>query len=289
MINVAAFQYKIESYLNWGAYTSKTVKLIVEAKEKGAQLVALPEYAGIEIVEKAVTTDLALYQQIQTLLPKYIELYQHLANKHQIYIQPGSILVKNDNDKYHNRAYFFGPQGAYGFQDKLNLVSDEHNKGLLERGIKQTIFETAFGLIGIAICYDCEFPELIRNFTKAGVRLILVPSYTPSQHSFKRVYYSCKARALENQCFVVMSSAVGHVSFGEDLENLVGQANIFTPIDVGFNSDGILSQGPMNESYALIEKLSFRKIDQVRKHGQVKNYNDFMKLNHVSNLTTIQI
>ncbi|MGD9593119.1 MAG: nitrilase-related carbon-nitrogen hydrolase [Candidatus Berkiella sp.] len=276
MTTIACVQYAIENLATWQDYVHKVTQIVLGAKENGAQLVLMPEYAGIEVITKTVDNDAQLFEEIQHLLPLYLALFQELAKTYQLYIQSGTILVKTQPGRYANRAYFFSPNGDYGYQDKINLVTNEHQNKLITPGDSQTIFDTELGLIGIAVCYDSEFPELIRNYSKAGVKLILVPSYTASMHSFNRVYFSCKARALENQCYLAMSCMVGEVKFGQDLDDLVGQATIFTPIDVGFKADGILAQGNMNQTNTIIEKISFRKIEQVRAHGEVRNFNDFV-------------
>ncbi|MBS0288203.1 MAG: carbon-nitrogen hydrolase family protein [Proteobacteria bacterium] len=275
MITLCASQYPIENLENFAAFAQKMEKWVSKAKENGAQLLLLPEYACVEMVTKHVKDDLALFEALQKHLDDYLQLFTHLAQKYQIYIQPGTMIVKSVTGRFVNRAYFFSPTG-FGYQDKLQLVSQEQGDGLLEAGSTQTLFDTALGLIGIAVCYDSEFPELVRNLCAKGAKLILVPSYTISLHSFHRVFYSCRARAIENQCYVAMSCAVGRIQYGTTDESITGQANIFTPIDVGFSEDGVLAQGTLNQEQMITSTLSFRKIDQVRSKGQVRNFNDFM-------------
>uniref|UniRef100_A0A0Q9YD59 2-oxoglutaramate amidase n=1 Tax=Candidatus Berkiella cookevillensis TaxID=437022 RepID=A0A0Q9YD59_9GAMM len=282
MIHVATSQYAIELLPDWQSFADKMNVLVGQAKAQGIHFLVLPEYGGIEIYPQYEATDQALFNGLQPLLPQYIDFFQSLAKKHQIYIQPGSIIVKSAEEQFMNRAYLFGPQGDIGFQDKMQIIADEKEHDLLACGTMQTLFETSFGLIGIAICYDSEFPELIRNFTRQGAKLIVVPSFTPSQESFLRVYYSCQARAIENQCYVLTSSAVGRTKIGDTLYTLEGQANIFTPIDVGF-SEGILTQGKKNETALVQATLDFDKLNEVRKYGQVQNFYDYMDMDLSSN------
>lgn len=274
MITIAAAQYVIQSSLDWKNFTKKQTHLAMQAKLNGAQLLLLPEYAGIETANETAANDLTLFTQIQVMLPRYLEFFQQLAIDSQLYIQPGTILVHASERRFYNRAYFFSPNGTYGYQDKLQLVASEASDQLLVTGSLQTLFKTALGTIGIAVCYDSEFPEVIRNLTMQGAQLILVPSYTPSLKSFHRVFYSCRARAIENQCFVLMSSAIGKVNFGGDIEELQGQANLFSPIDEGFPDNGIISQGTMNHEEIIVGHCDYDKLEQVRASGQVHNFND---------------
>lgn len=278
MINVAAVQYSIQSSLDWKNYTKKQTDLALQAKWQGAQLLLLPEYSGIEVANTNASNDLTLFTQIQVMLPRYLEFFQQLAMDSELYIQPGTIVVQATERRFYNRAYFFSPNGNYGYQDKLQLVASEVSDQLLQTGTNQTLFKTALGQIGIAICYDSEFPEIVRNLTLQGAQLILVPSYTPSLKSFHRVFYSCRARAIENQCFVLMSSAIGEVTFGDSNENLSGQANLFSPIDEGFPDDGILAQGTMNKEELITGSCEFDKQAIVRAKGQVLNFNDAQKV-----------
>lgn len=274
MITVAAAQYQIQSNLDWKTFTKKQTELALAAKWQGAKLLLLPEYAGIEAAGKQASNDLTLFTQIQVTLPNYLAFYQQLAIDSELFLQPGTILVRAPDRRFYNRAYFFGPNGTYGYQDKLQLVSSEISSELIQPGSTQSLFDTAIGKIGIAVCYDSEFPEIVRNLTLQGAQLILVPSYTPSIKGFHRVFYSCRARAIENQCFVLMSSAIDKTIFGGDQEMLSGQATLFSPIDDGFSDEGIISQGTMNKDEIIVGNCDFEKLEAVRMKGQVRNFED---------------
>lgn len=277
MISVATTQYPIQ-YADWENSQQKIETLVQTAHNRAAQCILLPEYAGIEIGNPGSKTDLALCQSIQPKLEAYKNFYQQMAAKYQIYIQPGSIPVASDiTNRFYNRAYFFSPNGNIGFQDKLNLTASEKADGVIINGLQQTLFDTPLGKIGIAICYDSEFPELVRNFTRLGAKLILVPSYTPSVTSFNRVHYACHARALENQCYVLLSCAIHSVQFGDSLEYPNGQAGLYGPIDEGFPENGLLAQGQKNQTQTVHTTISYEKIDTIRKNGQVNLFEDFQK------------
>ena len=171
----------------------------------------MPEYAGIEMACHSFATDQQLFAALQPLIPQYIEFYQKLARYYQIYIQAGTIIEQVTFQQYVNRAYFFAPSGSYGYQDKMQLTAYEKNMQLLQHGQQLKIFETAFAKIGIAICYDSEFPEIVRYFSQNDVTLILVPSYTSTLAGYHRVFLSCRARAIENQCYVALSAVVNSV------------------------------------------------------------------------------
>ena len=61
------------------------------------------------------------------------------------------------------------------------------------------------------ICYDSEFPELARHLVDQGAFLLFVPFCTDERQGYLRVRYCCQARAVENQCYVVISGNVGNL------------------------------------------------------------------------------
>lgn len=274
MIKIATCQYQLEPFANWQDYTHKIENLVIEAKNQGAQLLLFPEYAGTEIAGWH-RTDKALYAALNSLLPRYINFYQELAHRYQVYIQPGSTLVATNHSQYINRAYFFGPSGhLFGYQDKLHLTEFEKHSSLLIPGVGQTLFETSLGKIGIAICYDSEFPQLVSRLVHAGAWLILVPSYTVTYAGFHRVFLCNRARAIENQCYVVTSHVVGSVELSEEIEQTVGKSAILSPADKRFPDNGIIAEGNMNEVSMVTATLEPEKISFVRKHGHTHNFAD---------------
>lgn len=250
-MKVVALQYNWEFYEDFPRYSEKITHLV--EKNKDADLILFPEYAGCH--EKYV--------------PDYINLFQSLSSKYKMYICAGSIV-----DGGYNRSYIFSPHGKMGYQDKCNLTPDEIKEGVLTQGKELKVFETDFGLIGICICYDSEFPTLVRTLVEKGVKLILVPSYTSSPEGFYRVFLSCRARALENQCYVIQSAMVGQT----DTDMTFGAASACSPVDQGFPEDGLLALGKRDIMGQIEVDLDFAKLDKVRQNGQTRNHEDAFKL-----------
>lgn len=274
MIKIASCQYQIEKLADWKSYTIKIESIVTQAKQAGAQLLLLPEYAGVEIVCARFDTEHGLFEAIQPNIKKYIEFYQDLARRHQLYIQSGTIIENTSQGKYVNRAYLFAPNGTIGYQDKLQLTEYEKSIKILQNGEQQNLFETTLGKIGIAICYDSEFPEIVQRLVHAGASLILVPSYTSTLAGYNRVFLSSRARAIENQCYVAVSFVVNTVDLSETAENTFGRAAILGPADTGFPDDGIIAQGVMNNVMLVTAAISFEKMTEIRKQGQVHNFED---------------
>jgi predicted amidohydrolase len=283
-ITLAVVQYALSMFSNFEEYSDKIHRLVSDAKKQEGDLVLFAEYAGAEITGWLKGETLAQFEQMQDYLPRYLDLHQQLADQFQIYIQAGTIPVK-ENNHYKNRAYFFGPNSSVAFQDKLYLTPFELALGQMKASDTLTLFDTAFGKIGITICYDSEFPHLAHQLAAAGANLILVPSCTETMHGFNRVAISCRARALENQLYVAQSPLVGSLSSSDLIDANVGRAGIFSPPDLGFTDDGIVKQGNLNADEMIIETLEWRKIERVRSRGQMRNFSD-MQLPHQFTLQT---
>ena len=111
----------------------------------------------------------------------------------------------------------------------------------------------------------------------AGADLLLVPSCTDTQAGFHRVRIGCRARALENQCYVVQSPTVGHAPWSEAVDINTGRASVYTPVDYGFPDDGILAEGDNNDVGWVYATVDLTEIARIRDQGQVFNYRDWPK------------
>lgn len=291
-MKIAVMQYEIEALPHWQAYEDKIVRLTEQAKEKNADLLALSEYAGLELAGWSKTTKLnEQFDFIQTLLPEYSQLFSSLAAQYQLYIQAGSIPVKAPDGYFRNRAFLFSPNGKVDYQDKISLTPFEAQTRLLKTGTNLRVFETALGKLGITICYDCEFPPLTKKLTEAGAQLILVPSCTEKMTGLTRVSICAQARAIENQCYVAQSSLVGKASWCDFIDINAGQSGVYCPADMGFPEHGILAQAQLNTPMMIHADLDWNKLQTVREHGEMRNFHDMQKdISHLLNsLDTVQM
>ena len=279
LVTVAAAQYPVEFLGRWEKFEQKITTLVREAVEENAQLLLFPEYGCLELaslfsptIYKSLSGQL---EALQSLLPGYRTLHSHLAQHFGVTIVAASFPVMLPNGSYRNRAYVCTPDGAIDFQDKLIMTRFENELWEISPGDTVKVISTPHGLVGISICYDSEFPLIARRQVEMGAKLILAPSCTDTVAGFNRVRIGCQARALENQCYVVMSPLVGAVDWSEAIDINVGAASFFTPVDYGFPSDGILAQGEMNQAQWLIAELDLARIDEVRQQGQVINHRDW--------------
>jgi predicted amidohydrolase len=81
---------------------------------------------------------------------------------------------------------------------------------------------TALGTLGLSVCYDLRFPELYRRLVRAGAEVLLVPSAFTFPTGAAHWEILCRARATENQCYLVApdqtgTSPHGFADYGESL------------------------------------------------------------------------
>lgn len=267
-MKIASLQYRYDFPKDFNAYKKKISQLVKRHEDEGVDLLVFPEYAGLEMLSFSSLEDLSNDPST------YIDLFQELSYRHHMMICCGTQIVKEKGASF-NRSYFFSPSKKCAYQDKCFLTPSEIDEGILSKSKIQRLFETPFGKIGICICYDVEFPFLVRNLVDAGAVLILIPSCASTIHGFYRVFLSCRARALENQCYVVQSALVGQT----DVEIAYGASSICGPIDDGFPHDGLIAKGQMDQLESVIAELDLRKLEQVRASGQTHNFKDAKNFN----------
>lgn len=107
----------------------------------------------------------------------------------------------------YNSACIIGPDGAIvGTYRKTHLFDREPE--FFSPGETLPVFDTAFGPVGVAICYDLEFPEVSRALALQGARIVLNPTANMQPYAEYQAVY-LRARAMENEIHVAAANTVG--------------------------------------------------------------------------------
>ncbi|MCW5802583.1 MAG: carbon-nitrogen hydrolase family protein [Deltaproteobacteria bacterium] len=293
MMRVAAWQYPIERHASFAAWAAKIDGAVADAARREASLLVAPEYAAMELTALLAPDEQATLQTqiaaLQRLLPDHDAVYREAATRHGVAIVAGSFPVRAADGRYHNRALVIGPSGATAAVEKLQMTRFEHELWGIAAGRGQVIVELGDLRLGVAICYDAEFPLLVRRLAAAGANAIAVPSCTDGLAGYHRVRIAAQARALENQCYVVQAPTVGLAPWSIALDENVGAAGIFTPADRGFPDDGILTLGPLNAPHLLVADLDLPRVAAVRADGQVLGHRDWDAPAHVADAAVDRI
>ncbi|PJJ21515.1 nitrilase [Janthinobacterium sp. OK676] len=186
-------------------------RLVAQAAAGGAQLVVLPEYWAI--MGKQETDKLAHAEQpgsgpIQDGMAQ-------MARQHGIWLIGGTLpLISGEAGKVLNTTLVYDPQGEpAGRYDKIHLFgftrgTESYNESrTIVPGAQVRSIETPFGRVGLSICYDLRFPELYRAMGDCA--LIVVPAAFTHTTGSAHWEVLLRARAIENQCYVLASAQGG--------------------------------------------------------------------------------
>lgn len=269
-MRIAAIAHAPARHADWVAFEAAMDRIVAEA---AADLVVLPEYAGVEA---------ALVAAPDTLPPRdwrdrtadcaagWVAMMARIAARRGCHVMAGTTLHRTARGIV-NRAYLLSPDGGAFRQDKLILTPYEREVLDLAPGEGLRVCASALGRIGILICYDSEFPLLARALVEAGAETILVPSCTDLPAGQTRVRQSCRARAIEGQCLVVQAPLVGGVAGCDIVDVNTGRPAIFAPPDHGLPFDGIIAEGPPDRPGMATATVDPAAIAAPRRTGQVGN------------------
>ncbi|NHV27374.1 carbon-nitrogen hydrolase family protein [Burkholderia sp. D-99] len=186
-------------------------RLIAEAAGEGAQLVLLPEYfcfMGHRDTDKLALAEPYQDGPIQRFLAD-------AARRHGIWVIGGTLPLKApEPDRVLNTTLVFDPSGNEAARyDKIHLFNFEKGDESFDEartiraGESVVAFDAPFGRVGLSVCYDLRFPELYRRMGDCA--LIVVPSaftYTTGRAHWEMLL---RARAVENQCYVLAAAQGG--------------------------------------------------------------------------------
>jgi len=185
--------------------------LIAEAAGAGARLIALPEY--FPLISADEHAKVAIRERpgdgpLQDFL-------RESARRHAVWIAGGTIpLLADVADKVRNATLVYDDKGEQVARyDKIHLFG--FNKGdesydesaTIEAGASVSVFDSPLGRVGLSVCYDLRFPELYRRM--GDVSLILVPSAFTRTTGEAHWELLLRARAIENQCYVMAPAQGG--------------------------------------------------------------------------------
>jgi nitrilase len=186
-------------------------RLVELAVERGAKLVALPEYFpifGLDERDKVKVREEEGAGPIQ-------EFLSSTAKRHGIWLVGGSVpLVASVRDKVRNSTLVYNHRGeVVARYDKIHLFGFEMGAEsyaearTIEPGDRVVTVDSPFGRLGLSICYDLRFPELYRAMKEVDV--ILAPSAFTATTGKAHWEILIRARAIENLAYVLAPAQSG--------------------------------------------------------------------------------
>jgi predicted amidohydrolase len=233
-------------------------RLVREAAGLGAELVVLPEKWSVLGTGEQMTAG------AQPLDGGCISWARSVARELGIDLVAGSIVERVPGQvKTSNTSVHVAPDGelravyrkVHMFDvevDGVRYAESDHERA----GDELVVSELAGGeRMGMSICYDVRFPELYRSLVDAGAEVIVVPSAFTLATTRDHWDVLVRARAIENQCFVIAPNQIGvhppgHRSGGRSL--------IIDPW-------GLVLAGAPDAETAIVADLDFGTLREVRR------------------------
>lgn len=273
-LRVSAVQYHLHTITSFTEFAQQVEHYIKSAQEYEADFVLFPEFLTTQLMSIGNEDGQALsIQDLPNFTEQYQLLFKNLAMETKLHIIGGTHVIRKQ-DRLYNVAHLFYPDGRIEQQAKLHLTPTEVHEWNMSPGENIEVFETEKGTIAMITCYDIEFPEIVRMARAKGADIIFCPACTDDRHGFHRVRYTCHARTIENQVYVVNAGTVGSLPTVDFMRANFGQAVIITPNDIPFPPGGIMAEGDINQDMIVTADLDLELLYKVRAKGSVTTWRD---------------
>ncbi|RZM31263.1 MAG: GNAT family N-acetyltransferase [Sphingomonas sp.] len=275
-VRLATVQFQARAVKNFTEFVGNVEYFVDVAADYRADFVVFPELFSLSLLsfeEHSITPAEAIDKLTEHRAP-LVEALSQMALRYNINIIGGSHPTRTDDGEIQNVAYVCLRDGSVHAQEKIHPTPNERYWWKIKGGDTIEAIQTDCGPIGVLICYDSEFPELARRLADEGARIIFVPFCTDSRQGYLRVRYCCQARAIENQCFVVMSGNVGNLPNVDNMDIQYAQSCILTPCDFPFARDGIAAEASENVETLTISDVNLADLTWARAEGTVRNLTD---------------
>ena len=204
--------------------------LIRQAAAEGARFVVTPE--GTNVLQKDRAKLLPMLASVEDDM--VVQGLRALAKELKIEILIGSALVKRSDGQAANRAVLIAADGTItATYDKIHMFDVDLPNGETAResktytpGEQAVVADTAFGRLGLTICYDMRFPHLYRALAKAGAEVIVAPAAFTRPTGEAHWEILLRARAIETGAFVLAAAQGG---FHEDGRGTWGRSIAIAP------------------------------------------------------------
>jgi predicted amidohydrolase len=308
ILNIAAANYPVTYHASFNAWREHTANWVAQAAQQDAHLLLFPEYGAMELTSLLpIEIQQELKRQLHDMEQFYGDfctVFADLARQHGVIIAapsfpergwfnrpdmtPMGVIIAapsfptvQPSGQFFNRANVFTNNGLVGWQDKLMMTRFEDEQwGVHAAPSVFSLFEAEWGRFGIQICYDVEFPLGSAMLCAAEADLILAPSCTETIRGSTRVHVGARARALENQCYTVVSPLVGDAPWSPAVDVNYGYAAVYSSPDFGLPEEGIVAVSQAQQPGWLHVKLDLLLLKKVRRDGQVLNFRDNQRLHY---------
>lgn len=209
-----------------GGNLIKSIQLLKEAAEKKADLILFPEVQLTEFFPQYPKKDVSAYAI--PLDSDVIKQFCAACKAYGIMAVPNVYLL--ENGKKYDASILIDKNGSIlGVQKMVHIAQAEQ---FYEQDYYTPsddgfhVFDTAFGKIGIVVCFDRHYPESIRTEVLMGADLILIPTVNTKEEPSEMFAWEIRVQAFQNSVILAMCNRVGtedHMHFSG--ESIVADAN----------------------------------------------------------------
>jgi len=275
-VRIATCQLQMRAVKDFAEFVAAIEYFVDVAADYRSDFIVFPELFTLQLLafEKAHLTPAEAIDRLTAHTPAITAELSRMALRYNVNIVGGSHPTRTDDGDVQNVAYVCLRDGSIHSQEKVHPTPNERYWWKIKGGDRIDAIRTDCGPIGVLVCYDCEFPELARRLADEGARILFVPFCTDNRQGYLRVRYCAQARAIENQCFVVLSGNVGNLPNVENMDIQYAQSCILTPCDFPFARDGIAAEASENVETLTISDVNLADLTWARAEGTVQNLND---------------
>jgi omega-amidase len=225
--------------------------LVREAARRGSDLICFPEMwtTGFDWEEN---------RRIAPEQDRVVERVAEMARDSGIWVS-GSMLTTYEEGKASNTHILFDPEGhKRGVYTKSHLFTMIHEEEHEVAGSSLCLVDAPWGMTALTVCYDIRFPELFRTYALKGAKITLSPMAWPRPR-IAHWKVLVRARAIENQMFVVGTNQVGTEDLGSrDEATYCGDSVIIDPWG------GTVVEASENDEMLLTATIDLDMVDEVR-------------------------
>ena len=275
-VRLAACQLQARPVQNFEEFIQNIEYFVDVAADYRCDFILFPELFTLPLLssEKQRLKPNEAIDKLTGYTPRVTKELARMALEYNINIIGGSHPTRTDDGEIQNIAYVALRDGSIHAQEKIHPTPNEAFWWNIKGGDSLDVIQTDCGPIGVLICYDSEFPELARRLVDQGARMIFVPFCTDTRTGYMRVRYCSQARAIENQCFMVLAGNVGNLPNVENMDIQYAQSCILTPCDLPFARDGIAAEASENVETLTMSDVNLADLSWARAEGTVRNLRD---------------
>ncbi|MBL0128291.1 MAG: bifunctional GNAT family N-acetyltransferase/carbon-nitrogen hydrolase family protein [Flavobacteriales bacterium] len=273
-VRLGLVQWQMRTYRDRSELLEQVEFFLEVVSGYGSDFAVFPELFNAPLM--SAYNDHTEAEAIRMLAEHTLPIRDHMitaAVRYNVNIITGSMPLV-EKGRLLNVGFLCRRDGTWERYDKIHITPNERRAWGITGGDGFRVMQTDRGKVGIVICYDCEFPELVRLLALDGMEILFVPFLTDTQNGFSRVRHCAQARAIENECFVAIAGSVGNLPRVKNMDIQYAQSAVFTPCDFPFPSTGVKGEATANTEMVLVVDVDLSLLKELHHYGTVQILKD---------------